>query len=98
MISTARRDARGDVLPAPNIPHLDEIALFADLDGTLAPIEATPQAVGPNASRRRLIDALMRALSGRFAVGERSRPGRLDRVLEHRVAAVAAVHGLGAER
>jgi trehalose 6-phosphate phosphatase len=94
MISTARRDARGDILPAPIIPHLEKIALFADLDGTLAPIEATPQAVGPDASRRRLIDALTSALSGRFAVVSGRSLEDIDRVLEHRVAAVAAVHGL----
>ena len=94
MISTARRDAPGNMLPAPIIPHLDQIALFADLDGTLAPIEATPQAVGPNASRRRLIDALARALSGRFAVVSGRSLEDIDRVLENRVAAVAAVHGL----
>jgi len=94
MISTAHRDAPGDVLPAPMIPQLDRTALFADLDGTLAPIEATPQAVGPNASRRRLIDALTRALSGRFAVVSGRSLADIDRVFENRVAAVAAVHGL----
>ena len=94
MISTARRGSRREMLPAPIIPHLDQIALFADLDGTLAPIEATPQAVGPNESRRRLIDALTRALSGRFAVVSGRSLEDLDRVLEHRVAAIAGVHGL----
>jgi trehalose 6-phosphate phosphatase len=94
MISTARRDTPGDMLPAPVIPNLDRMALFADLDGTLAPIEATPQAVGPNASRRGLIDALTRALSGRFAVVSGRSLEDIDRVLENRVAAVAAIHGL----
>ncbi len=94
MISTARRNTPGDMLPAPDNPHLDLIALFADLDGTLAPIEATPQAVGPNASRRRLIDSLTRALAGRFAVVSGRSLADIDRVLEQRVAAVAAVHGL----
>jgi trehalose 6-phosphate phosphatase len=94
MISTAHRDAPGDMLPSPVIPQLDRIALFADLDGTLAPIEATPQAVGPSASRRRLIDALTRVLSGRFAVVSGRSLEDIDRVFEGRVAAVAAVHGL----
>jgi trehalose 6-phosphate phosphatase len=94
MISTAHRGATGDLLPAPMLPPLDRTALFADLDGTLAPIEATPQAVGPSASRRRLIDALTRALSGRFAVVSGRGLADIDRVLEGRVAAVAAVHGL----
>jgi trehalose 6-phosphate phosphatase len=94
MISTAHRDAPGDVLPAPMVLRLAQTALFADLDGTLAPIEATPQAVGPNESRRRLIDALTRALAGRFAVVSGRGLDDIDRVLENRVAAVAAVHGL----
>jgi trehalose 6-phosphate phosphatase len=41
-----------------------------------------------------LIDALTRALSGRFAVVSGRSLADIDRVLEHRVAAVAAVHGL----
>jgi trehalose 6-phosphate phosphatase len=94
MMSAAHREAPRDVLPAPMLPQLDRIALFADLDGTLAPIEATPQAVGPDASRRRLIDALTRGLSGRFAVVSGRSLADIDRVLENRVAAVAAVHGL----
>jgi len=81
-------------LPAPPVPRLAEIALFADLDGTLAPIEATPDAVKPDVSRRRLLDALARALGGRLAVVSGRALADLDRVLEGRVAAIAAVHGL----
>jgi trehalose 6-phosphate phosphatase len=94
MISTAQRGPSGEGLPAPMVPQLGRIALFADLDGTLAPIEATPQAVGPNASRRTLIDALLRALDGRFAVVSGRGLSDIDRVLENRVPSVAAVHGL----
>lgn len=81
-------------LPAPPAPRLVEIALFADLDGTLAPMESTPDAVKPDLSRRRLLDALARALGGRLAVVSGRALGDLDRVLEGRVVAVAAVHGL----
>jgi trehalose 6-phosphate phosphatase len=94
MVSTAQRDAPGELLGPPTTPNLARTAIFADLDGTLAPIEATPQAVGPDASRRRLIDALTRALSGRFAVVSGRSLADIDRVLEGRVSAVAAVHGL----
>jgi trehalose 6-phosphate phosphatase len=83
-----------EALRAPSVPHLERIALFADLDGTLAPIEATPSAVKPDASRRRLLDALARALQGRLAVVSGRGLGDLDRVLEGRIPAVAAVHGL----
>ncbi len=81
-------------LPAPPVPRLAEIALFADLDGTLAPMESTPDAVKPDISRRRLLDALAGALGGRLAVVSGRALGDLDRVLEGRVAAIAAVHGL----
>ncbi len=94
LTSAAVSRASDDALPAPPIPLLARIALFADLDGTLAPIEATPDAVKPDASRRRLLDALARALAGRLAVVSGRALGDLDRVLEGRVGAVAAVHGL----
>ena len=81
-------------LAAPPTPALSAIALFADLDGTLAPIEETPDAVKPDARRRRLLDALTHALSGRLAVVSGRALGDLDRVLEGRITAVAAVHGL----
>ncbi len=81
-------------LAAPPTLALSAIALFADLDGTLAPIEETPSAVKPDARRRRLLDALTHALSGRLAVISGRALGDLDRVLEGRITAVAAVHGL----
>lgn len=77
-------------------PLLDtrRVSLFADLDGTLAPIEATPAEVGPDAARRRMLDALSSALGGRLAVVSGRGLADLDRVLEGRVSALAAVHGL----
>lgn len=94
MTLAALSTAAGESLRAPSVPDLGRIALFADLDGTLAPIGATPDAVKPDASRRRLLDALARALQGRLAVISGRSLGDLDRVLEGRVPAVAAVHGL----
>jgi trehalose 6-phosphate phosphatase len=73
---------------------LSRTALFADLDGTLAPLQATPDAVGPDAERRHLIDSLMTRLMGRFAVISGRAVADLDRVLEDRVTALAGVHGL----
>ncbi len=94
MNKTAASPARDDALAAPPVLRLADIAVFADLDGTLAPIEATPDAVGPDKARRRLLDALRAALGGRLAVvSGRSLPD-LDRVLEGRVPALGAVHGL----
>jgi len=70
------------------------MALFADLDGTLAPIESSPDGVGPNARRRRLLNSLSSALGGRFAVISGRGLADLDRVLEGRIRPVAAIHGL----
>ncbi len=70
------------------------MALFADLDGTLAPIAATPDAVGPDPRRRILLDDLAAALGGRLAVISGRGLDDLDRLLERRVPAIAAVHGL----
>lgn len=81
-------------LAAPPVPQLSRVALFADLDGTLAPLQATPGSVKPDAARRRLLDALSQALSGRFAVISGRALDDLDRVLEGRVRALGAVHGL----
>jgi trehalose 6-phosphate phosphatase len=81
-------------LPPPPPLRVAQSALFADLDGTLAPIEATPDAVRPDAGRNRLLDALTRALGGRLAIVSGRGLADLDRVLQGRVAAVAAVHGL----
>jgi trehalose 6-phosphate phosphatase len=81
-------------LAPPPCLDLGRVALFADLDGTLTPIVATPNAVGPDPERRRLLDALAQALSGRLAVVSGRGLGDLDRVLEGRIPAIAAVHGL----
>ncbi|MGH6986224.1 MAG: trehalose-phosphatase [Caulobacteraceae bacterium] len=81
-------------LDAPPIPDAAAIALFADLDGTLAPIEETPDQVGPDRRRRRLLDDLAAALEGRLAILSGRSLADLDRVLEGRVTALAAVHGL----
>lgn len=90
----AHSPSSGDVLQAPPIPLLDRISLFMDLDGTIAPLEATPQAVGPDRVRRRLLDALLARLEGRLAVISGRTLADLDRVLEGRIPALGAVHGL----
>jgi len=81
-------------LPPPPSLDLGRSAVFADLDGTLAPIEATPGGVSPDADRRRLLDALSRRLSGRLAVVSGRALDDLDRLLDGRVPAIGAVHGL----
>ena len=84
----------GDALQAPPPLLLNSTSLLLDLDGTIAPLELTPQAVGPDKARRRLLDALLARLNGRLAVVSGRALADLDRVLEGRVPALGAVHGL----
>lgn len=81
-------------LPAPKPLVLRDCALFLDLDGTLAPIAARPQDVHPDPRRTDLLERLAGALDGRLAVVTGRTLADVDRILEGRVAAVAAVHGL----
>ncbi|MFO1014681.1 MAG: trehalose-phosphatase [Caulobacteraceae bacterium] len=71
-----------------------EAALFADLDGTLAPIEARPDQVRPEAARTALLRDLSAALDGRLAILSGRGLDDLDRLLGGSVTAVAAIHGL----
>jgi trehalose 6-phosphate phosphatase len=81
-------------LPAPKPLRLERTALFLDLDGTLAPIAARPQDVRPDPRRTTLLERLTKGLDGRLAVVSGRTLADVDRILEGRVKAVAAVHGL----
>ena len=81
-------------LPAPKPLRLADTALFLDLDGTLAPIAARPQDVRPDPRRTSLLERLSRTLDGRLAVITGRTLADADRILEARVTAIAAVHGL----
>lgn len=78
----------------PPVLDLSDAALFLDLDGTLAPIVSRPDEVGPDPRRTGLLERLRRALDGRLAIVSGRTLGDLDRILEGRVPALAAVHGL----
>lgn len=81
-------------LPAPKPLRLRGAALFLDLDGTLAPIAARPQDVRPDARRTQLLETLNEGLEGRLAVVSGRTLADVDRILEGKIACVAAVHGL----
>jgi trehalose 6-phosphate phosphatase len=81
-------------LPTPKPLSLRDCALFLDLDGTLAPIAARPQDVRPDPRRTDVLERLCEALGGRLAVVTGRTLADVDRILEGRIAAVAAVHGL----
>ena len=81
-------------LPAPLPLRLSEVALFLDLDGTLAPIAARPQDVHPDPRRTSLLQRLAIRLDGRLGVVSGRTLADVDRILEGCVTTVAAVHGL----
>lgn len=91
-MSVTELDFRSDAPPAPLA--LARAALFLDLDGTLAPIAARPQDVMPDPRRTGILENLMGGLDGRLAVVSGRTLCDIDRILEGRVLAVAAVHGL----
>jgi trehalose 6-phosphate phosphatase len=93
MTKAMRADPDVGALPPPPA-RLEGVALFTDLDGALTPLKATPGAVGPDAERRRLLDHVSQALDARLAVISGRTIEDLDRILEGRVTAIGAVHGL----
>lgn len=83
------------LLPEPRpLPGFKGVALFLDLDGTLAAIRPRPGDVGPEPWRTRLLLRLQERLGGRLAVISGRSLEEVDRILEGSVMAVAAVHGL----
>lgn len=76
------------------MPHPDSAALFLDLDGTLAPIAATPDAVVADRRRNRLLSRVVERFQGRVAVLSGRSIVEVDRILDSAVANVAGVHGL----
>ena len=78
----------------PSLAAIDRAALFLDLDGTLADIRPLPQDVKAEPWRSRLLQSLQTRLEGRLAVVSGRTLAEVDAILEHSVAAVAAVHGL----
>lgn len=81
-------------LPAPKPLQLGEVALFLDVDGTLAPIAARPEDVRPQPRLTRLLERLNAGLDGRLAVVSGRTLDDIDRILEGRITCVSAVHGL----
>jgi trehalose 6-phosphate phosphatase len=76
-------------------PGLDlDDALFLDLDGTLAPIEARPDDVVFDRRRAELVSRLEQRLGGAVAVISGRTLAEVDRILGGTLACVGAVHGL----
>ncbi len=82
-------------LPEPRpLPGFGRVALFLDLDGTLAAIRPRPEDVGPEPWRTALMQRLEERLAGKLAVISGRSVEEVDRILEGSVAAVGGVHGL----
>lgn len=84
-------------LPAPPI-RLNGAALFLDLDGVLAPLAPTPDAVGPEPRRTRTVERLTHALGGRVAVVSGRTLAEIDRIVDGAARAASGVHGLQRRR
>jgi len=74
--------------------HLDDIALFMDLDGTLASFTQVPEDVGPDIRRNALLKRMAVRLNGRMAIVSGRSIAEIDRILEGVIPAVAGSHGL----
>lgn len=81
-------------LTAPPVHATDAIALFLDLDGTLAPLANTPDAVMADARRTSLLQALDKALDGRVAIISGRTLEEIDRIAGDVAHAASGVHGL----
>ncbi len=85
------------VLPPP--PVLAEgIALFLDMDGVLAPMAPTPDAVKPVARRTAVLKALERRLDGRVAIVSGRTLAEIDRIADGALSSASGVHGLERRR
>ena len=73
-------------------------ALFLDLDGVLAPLAPTPDAVGPDARRTAVLKQLNNRLQGRVAIVSGRTLNEIDRISDGAARAAAGVHGLQRRR
>lgn len=84
-------------LPAPPI-RLLRPALFLDMDGVLAPLAPTPDAVTPDARRTAVLQTLGSRFPGRVAIISGRTIAEIDRIAEASVAPASGVHGLERRR
>lgn len=93
MIQTIASPPSVEGLASPRLLTLGNVALFLDLDGTLAPIEASPGKVGPDPERTALLGRLQLWLGGALAVLSGRSVDEVDRILGGVVACVSGGHG-----
>lgn len=84
-------------LPAPPLV-LQRSALFLDMDGVLAPLAETPDAVVPDARRTALLRRLVAQLEGRIAIISGRTLAEIDRIADGAAVSASGVHGLERRR
>lgn len=94
--AAAPAEARSGLPPPPAI--LTRPALFLDMDGVLAPLAATPDAVVPDARRTAVLLRLAERLGGRVAIISGRTLAEIDRIAESAAASASGVHGLERRR
>lgn len=85
-------------LPPPPLLLPNPAALFLDMDGVLAPLAATPDAVVPNPCRTAALIAVADRLGGRVAILSGRTIAEIDRIAEVHSAPASGVHGLERRR
>jgi trehalose 6-phosphate phosphatase len=84
-------------LPAPP-RRLPKPALFLDMDGVLAPLAPTPDAVVPDTRRTAVLRGLAERLGDRVAIISGRTIAEIDRIAERAAASASGVHGLERRR
>lgn len=85
-------------LPSPPIGLGRPLALFLDLDGVLAPMAPTPDAVVADVRRTAVLSRLDQALDGRLAIVSGRTLAEIDRIADGASRSAAGVHGLERRR
>lgn len=83
----------------PNPPsRLPRAALFLDLDGVLAPLAATPEAVVAEPRRTEILQRLSDRLQGRVAIISGRTLAEIDRITDSASPSASGIHGLERRR
>ena len=90
---TSHARAADLILPPPPV-RADGVALCLDMDGVLAPLAATPDAVGPVARRTAALKAVAGKMDGRVAIVSGRTIAEIDRIADHALMSASGVHGL----
>lgn len=81
-------------LPPPPARLSPPAALFLDMDGVLAPLAETPDAVVPHPERTAAVRGVAERLGGRVAIISGRTIAEIDRIAEASAASASGVHGL----